>query len=309
MAELYELRRKPEAEEIYMLAGWRQWADAGSVSSGLPMYLVQKLDARRIGTLNSDGYYLFQIPGTHDLVRPAVKFNQGYPETLDTPDNELFYTGDKKRGLVIFIGDEPHLNIERYIQSLLDVAEELGVKRIIGFGGVYGELPYDKERMISCNYSLKRMKPDMERLAVSFSDYQGGASIGSYLCRRAGERGMEYAGLYAFVPNYDFSGSEPEGNSIRIETDFMAWLGVIRRVNYFLKLELDLSDLEEKSGRLVKLMDDKVDEIDRAAPEFGVREYLRRISEDFSETTFEPLDDIWEDQLRKLLDKFDSEES
>jgi proteasome assembly chaperone (PAC2) family protein len=291
-----------------MLAGWRQWADAGSVSSGLPMYLVQKLDARRIGTLRSDGYYLFQIPGTHDLVRPPVKFKDGYPEMLDTPENELFYTGNQARGLVIFMGDEPHLNIERYVQSLLDAAQELGVKRIIGFGGVYGELPYDKERMISGTYSMKRMRADMDRLAVILSDYQGGASIGSYLCRRAGERGVEYAGLYAFVPNYDFSGSEAEGNSIRIETDFMAWLGVMRRVNYYLKLDLDLSDLEEKSEKLVKLMDDKIDEIDRTAPQFGVREYLNRVAEDFSETTFEPLDDIWEDQLRKLLDKFEGDE-
>lgn len=308
MSELYELRRIPEAQEIYMLAGWRQWADAGSVSSGLPLYLVQKLDARRIGTLRSDGYYLFQIPGTHDLVRPPVKFKDGYPEMLDTPENELFYTGDQARGLVIFMGDEPHLNVERYVQSLLDAAQELGVKRIIGFGGVYGELPYDKERMISGTYSLKRMRADMDRLAVNLSDYQGGASIGSYLCRRAGERGVEYAGLYAFVPNYDFSGSEAEGNSIRIETDFLAWLGVMRRVNYYLKLDLDLADLEEKSEKLVNLMDDKINEIEQSAPQFGVREYLNRITEDFSETTFEPLDDIWEDQLRKLLDKFEGDE-
>lgn len=307
MAEMINLRKRPEAKELYMIAGWRQWADAGSVSSGLPMYLMQKLDARRIGNLSPDGYYLFQIPGTHDLVRPVVKFKDGYPESLNAPRNELFYHGDEQRGLLIFVGDEPHLDIERYAQALLNTAQELGVRRIVGLGGVYGELPYDKERMLSATYSLKRMKPEMERLAVTLSDYSGGASIGSYLCRRAGERAMEYTGLYGFVPNYDFSGATEEGNSIRIETDFMAWLGVMRRVNYMLKLDFDLSDLEARSERLLTLMDEKVEQLDRAAPQFGVRDYLRRLSDEFAETPFEPLDEIWEDQLRRLLDKFDEE--
>ena len=35
MNDWVKLRAKPEEEEIYMIAGWEQWADAGSVSSGL----------------------------------------------------------------------------------------------------------------------------------------------------------------------------------------------------------------------------------------------------------------------------------
>ncbi len=40
MNEWVKLTAKPAEEEIYMIAGWEQWADAGSVSSGLPPYLV-----------------------------------------------------------------------------------------------------------------------------------------------------------------------------------------------------------------------------------------------------------------------------
>lgn len=302
MTDVLELWEKPEVEELYMIAGWRQWADAGSISSGLPQYLIKQTNARQIGAIQPDDFYLFQIPGTHDLVRPMVRFEGGFPQSLEAQRNELFFTGNGKRGLLIFLGDEPHMNIEKYVASILDVAQELGVRRIVGLGGVYGELPYDKERMVSCIYSRQKLQEEMEHLAVDMSDYHGGASIGSYLCRRAAEREIEYVGFYAFVPTYDFSNIPQIGNAIRLENDFMAWLGVMRRVNYMLKLDFDLTDLQERSRHLVEVVDARVEELESASPQLSVREYLERLTEDFDEVPFEPLDDVWEAELRRLLD-------
>lgn len=308
LGSAFEFWNKPDADEVYMLAGWRQWADAGSVSSGLPEYLVQMSRAQPIGRIKPDGFYLFQVPGTHDLVRPVVRFSDGYPETLESPRNDFFYHRDGPRGVVIFMGYEPHLDVERYVAELLQAARAFNVKRIVGFGGVYGEMPYDKQRAISCNYSLRWMRDELSRLAVNFSDYHGGASIGSVICKRAGEQGIEYTGLYAFVPAYDFSLVMQAGNTIRIENDYTAWLGVMRRVNYMCKLAYDLRDLEERSAHLAGLVRAKLEELEKAAPQLGLQEYLARLSAEFQEPQFEPLDDIWEDELRRLLGKFDSEE-
>ncbi|HEX6383507.1 MAG TPA: PAC2 family protein [Anaerolineae bacterium] len=302
MSDVLELWERPKADEIYMIAGWRQWADAGSISSSLPRYLIEETKARKIGEIHSDSFYLFQIPGTHDLVRPVVKFNEGYPESLEKRQNELFYTGNGQRGVVFFLGDEPHLEVERYVAAFLEAARSLKVRRIIGLGGVYGELPYDKERMVSCIYSQPYLKGEVEDLAVNLSDYHGGASIGSYVCRRAGDQEMEFVSFYAFVPTYDFSNIAQIGNTIRIENDFMAWLAVMRRVNYMLKLDFDLSDLEQKSDRVVELLDDKVEELDMIAPQLGVREYMARLSEQFTEMPFEPLGEVWDAELDRLFD-------
>ncbi len=307
MLDAINLWEQPKADEIYMIAGWRQWADAGSVSSGLPQYLIQQTKAYKIGEIRPQGFYLFQFPGTHELMRPIVKFTEGQADYLQTQTNELFYTGNEQKGIVFFIGDEPHLNIEEYVRAFLEVAETLHVRRILGLGGVYGELPYNKERMISCVYSLPSLKDELSKLAVSFSDYQGGASIGSYLNYRAGERGIEYLSLYAFVPTYDFSSIKELGNTIRIENDFMAWLGIMRRLNYMLKLDFDLADLEKKSDRLVKLVDAKVEELEKAVPQSGIREYLNGLSKEFEETPFSPLDDVWENEIRRLFDDGDAE--
>jgi proteasome assembly chaperone (PAC2) family protein len=285
-----------------MIMDWRQWADAGSISSGLPQYLVRQTGASRIGSLKPDSYYLFQIPGTHDLVRPVVNFDDGFPSPLETPRNELFYTGDDERGVVIFLGDEPHLNIDGYVAAVLDAAQTLGVERIVTLGGVYGELPYNRERMVSAIYSQRPLHKELDELAVTFSDYHGGASIGSYFCRRAHERDQSLVGLYAFVPTYDFSNIDPLGNAIRLENDFMAWLGVMRRVNYMLKTRFDLADLEQKSKQLIHVVDAKVEEMDRSAPQLGIHDYMARLVEEFDEVTFDPLGDVWQEELRRLFD-------
>ena len=94
------LLEKPIAKEIYMFVGWRQWADGGSVSSGLPRFLVEENNARKIGSISPDGFYLFQIPGTHDLVRPVIKFKEGLPEYLKTERNEFFYSGDQEYSML-----------------------------------------------------------------------------------------------------------------------------------------------------------------------------------------------------------------
>jgi proteasome assembly chaperone (PAC2) family protein len=309
MADVLTFSEKPEAPDLVMLTGWRQWADAGSISSGLPLYLVQQLKAHQIGAIAPDGYYIFQIPGTHDLVRPVVKFDQGHPEYLQSRRNEFFYAPPGKGpGVVVFLGDEPHLDVDRYVDTLLEAAQTLGVRRIVSFGGVYGELPYDKERPVAGIYSLTRLKDELSTYAVDMSDYHGGASIGSYVCKRAGEKGIEFIGFYAFVPTYDFSGIAQAGKAIRVETDYLAWLGVMRRVNHMLRLDFDLLDLEEKSRRLVKLIDAKADEIEQANPQAGVRDYLKRLSDNFDETLYDPLGEVWEDELRRLMDKFDEDQ-
>lgn len=309
MAEQLNIWERPEAKTIYMLAGWRQWADAGSISSSLPRYLIRRTDARQIGEIDPAGFYLFQIPGTHHLVRPVVVFDEGFPESLEMRRNEIFYSGNDETGVVFFLGDEPHLNVERYVDTFLDAADSLGVQRIVGFGGVYGELPYDKERSVSCIYSQPELREELETLAVNFSDYQGGASIGSYICKRAAERDVSFISFYAFVPTYDFSNVAQIGNTIRIENDFMAWLGVMRRVNHMLKTEFDLTDLEEKSDHLVEIVDAKVEELEASTPDLSVRDYMERLSEEFTEELFEPLDDVWEEELRRLLDNGEATDS
>jgi proteasome assembly chaperone (PAC2) family protein len=301
MDNLVELTEKPVAKETYLIAGWRQWADAGNVSSALPRHLIDQLAARQIGQIRSDPFYIFQIPGAQHLLRPEIKLQDGYRTELQSRKNEIFYSGDARKGLVIFLGDEPHLNAERYADAFFNVATELNVKRIVAVGGVYAPVPYDKDRQISCTFSLPKMKKELDDYAVQFSDYEGGVSIGSYLADRAEQLGIEYLVFYAMVPMYDLSALSPLVEAITIGNDFKAWYDLMRRLSHMFKLGLDLSDLEEKSRELVRSVGKQIEALEEQVPKAQVREYLEKVNAGFSEMSFMPLDDAWEAGLRDIF--------
>jgi len=301
MNDLVELWEIPTAEEICMIVGWHQWADAGNVSSGLPQYLIDRTDARKIGEIKPDGFYLFQIPGTHHFLRPEIKLDEGYRKELHDRKNEFFYSGNDEKGLVVFLGEEPHLNVERYASAFFDAVEELRVKRVAAIGGVYGAMPYDKDREISCVYSLPEMKEELAEYAVKFSSYEGGTTIGTYLADKAEQRGIEFFVFYAFVPAYDFSELSRQLQGIRIETDFKAWYDLMRRLNHMFDLGIALSDLARQSDELMSSMDSKIDELERTMPQLGVREYVESLTKDFVEMPFMPLGEVWERELGDLF--------
>lgn len=296
----------PQAQ--FMILGWRQWADAGAVSSGFPKYLVEKYHGELVARINPNGFYLFQIPGTHDLVRPVIYFHHGYPTSLEIPENEFFLLKRGEINLLVFIGDEPHLNVEEYIQAILHVARSFGVQKMIGLGGVFGEFPYDKERNVSGSYSLPEMLKEIEVLSLLPTNYQGGVSIGSYLCKRAGEANIPYIGMYAMVPYYDLTPLLQIEQTLRIENDYMAWLGILRRINYAFKTDFDLIDLAQKSRQLLQEISHEIAELSKQVPEAGIEDYFENLSRSFNETPFIPLENVWEDHLKKILKKMENNE-
>ncbi len=301
MDDLIELQEKPSLEGTVMIAGWRQWADGGAVSSELPRYLIEHTQARHIGTLHSDPFYIFQVPGTHALFRPEIKLENGYRTELREKHNDIYLAENNGRPLVIFLGDEPQLNVARYSRAFFDVARALDVRRIVTVGGVYGHVPHDKDREISCTYSLPRLKDELTDYAVTFSNYEGGVSIGSYLLERAEKLGMEYIVFYAIVPMFDLTQLSPLLQTLVIEQDYKAWYDVMRRVNHLLQLGLDLSDLEQASRQLIASFDAKIDELEKALPQVNIRAHLKKLTENFVEPLFTPLDDVWKKGLSDLI--------
>ncbi len=73
--------------------------------------------------------------------------------------------------------------------------------------------------------------------------------------------------------------------------------------------EFDLTDLQKKSRSMVELIDAKVDEIDNLSPQLEVRKFMDRLEEEFKEVIFEPLDDVWEEEFRRIFDEDSSSDS
>lgn len=282
--DLLVLEEKP-AGPSYMIAGFEQWANAGNVSSGLPEYLVQKLGARKIGHIEDDGFYLFQFPGTHFMLRPAVKYAEGSEEYYqERKRNDFHYAEIGGKGLVIFIGTEPHMREDIYANTLLDSARELEVEKIITPAGVAGEVPFEKERDISCIYSQPKMRGELESLAVRFSNYDKTATISMVINHYARKRGMEFARMCATTPAYRIS-ARGSGEPFTVEKDYKAMFDVLNRVRYMFEINLDLSDLKRESDKLISDLDSQLKDL--SARDSRVSQYLERIRDNFEELNFE----------------------
>ena len=301
MSELLELLETP-APGQYLIAGWHQWADAGAVSSGLPQYLIEHTQARKIGEIRSDSFYLFQIPGTHHLLRPVVKLEEGYRKDLEHKTNQIYQAGGDDDGFLIFLGEEPHRDEERYADAFFDAVEQLGVKRVAAIAGVYGAVPYEKDRNVSCVYSLPWMHDELQKYAVKFSNYEGGATISMYLSHRAEARGIEFFRFCAFVPSYDFSQDSVPVQPIAIGEDYKTWYELMVRLKHMFGLSLDLSDLEAESEALVNDWAEKIKQVAEAMPQLKIDAYMEEVDSEFTEKPFVPLSEVWEEELRDLLD-------
>jgi len=231
-----------------------------------------------------------------------VKLQEGHRESIEEKLNEFYYAGDDDQGFVIFLGEEPHLNEELYAEAFFDVVEELGIERVAAVAGVYGAMPYDKEREVSSVYSHPSMKEELDKYAVRFSSYEGGATISMYLADQAERRGIEFFRFCAFVPSYDFSSTEVSVQPIAIGEDHKAWYDLMVRLDYMFGLDLDLSDLLQKSEELIAEWDVKIAQVAESMPQLGVTQYMEKLSANFKEMTFVPLSDLWSDGLKDLLD-------
>jgi len=310
MNPLVELWETPTAADIVMIAGWSQWADAGNISSGLPHYLIETFSARRIGQIASDSFYLFQVPGTHHFLRPEVSLTQGQISSMSRHKNEFYYLGSlnsERKGLVIFLGEEPRMQVDRYVDALLDAAQALRVRRIIALGGVYGAMPYDKDREVSCVFSQPHLADELASYAVRFTDYEGGVTISTYLVDAARRRVQECLAFYSFIPAYDFSAGAMQPQSLRIDDDYRAWHELMRRINHMADLRLDLEDLEQRGEAVTQAIAASIADLDRRMPQLNIRAYLATLSEQFTEHPFLPLDDVWTETLNDILEGFDEE--
>ncbi len=265
-----------------MIAGFNQWANAGNVSTGIPEYLIEKLNARKVGHIRRDDFYIFQLPGSHFMFRPPVKYVEGYEEDYqEEPINVFHYTEISEKGLIIFIGTEPNQHEDVYVNTLLDGAKELGVKRIIVPAGVGGEVPFDRERRIGCTYSLKQMQKELNNYALTFPNYNRNATLGMVINHSSKERGIESVRMSARTPSYQIP--------LEIPTDKRAMYDILRRIRYMFGINLDLSDLEKESKKQISDFENALKRLYMGNPELEsqIATYMDQIGEGFVELRFE----------------------
>jgi hypothetical protein len=82
-----------------------------------------------------------------------------------------------------------------------------------------------------------------------------------------------------------------------LEEDPKAWYDLMLRLDYMFKLGLDLSELERQARESTQTFGAQIEDLEKKMPQAEIHEFLDKVNEDFVETPFLPLDDVWEREL------------
>jgi proteasome assembly chaperone (PAC2) family protein len=256
-------------ESPRLVMGFSGWMNGGDVSTGTIRVLTQKLGAKRFAEILPEGFYIYNFPGGMEvtsLFRPHCRIKEGLVRTFDLPEN-LFY-GVPASDLILFLGKEPNLAWKDYADSMFELCENLGVKSIYFIGSVSGLVPHTRDPHLFCSVSDAELKPAFERYGVRFSNYEGPASIVTYLTADARSRGIEMVNLLATVPAY------VEGNNPKCID------AVVRRLAGILQLDLHLDDLRTAADDFERRLTEVVSE----EPELA--ESVVKLEEDYDNDIF-----------------------
>ena len=313
--ELVVFEQKPQAK--YLIAGWkRQWSDGGEISSGLPRYLIDHTNAKRIGEMGpevSKLCYPFQVPGTHDMYRPRVAYEDGLPTGEMVRENYFYDAGN---GLIVFLGEEPWLRIDVYGEAFFQAVKELGVAHTATVEGYNGAAPPDLERSVSCTFSHPRMKETLQKYGLRFSNYgsqsRNGPTIGMALVTMAHYQytDFEIFRLGAMAPMYPFlaGDSDPVG----ITKDHRSFYDIMRRLRSMFNLDISLTELMTLGETESRELEQTLERIASSNP--GAKEIIDRARLDYSYNPFEEsveldpaLDKTLDDILKNALDQPDDD--
>jgi proteasome assembly chaperone (PAC2) family protein len=260
---------KPKLRNPRLLLGFSGWMDGGEVSTGTVKCLINKLDAQKFAEIEPKGFYIYSFPGSMEitaLFRPHTQIKDGVIESYEIPSNTFFCS--EKDNLIIFLGKEPNLNWEEFSECIFSICTEFGVEMIYFTGSVAGLVPHTREPRLFCSVSQSELKETFQHYGVKFANYEGPASIVTYLTANCGNQNIKMVSLIAAIPAY-VQGSNPKC----IEA-------VTRRIAGMLELEMDFDDLTTISEEFEK----KLHEVVQEQPE--LESNIHKLEEDYDNEIF-----------------------
>jgi len=249
--------------------------DGGEVSTGAIKVLVDKLSARRIAEIDHQGFYIYNVPAAMEvtaLFRPHCRIRKGIVREFVFPDNAFF--GAEKEDLILFSGKEPNMNWVDFGDCLFALCREYQVKQVYFMGSVAGLVPHTRDPMLFCSVSDAQMKPRFESYGMKFSDYQGPASITTYLTTKAKEQDIEMVSIVATIPAY-VQGANPK-----------CIVAATRRIAGILGIHVDLDDLQTSADEFEK----KLSEVVQEQPELA--ENVVKLEQDYDNEIFSEMGDL-----------------
>jgi predicted ATP-grasp superfamily ATP-dependent carboligase len=158
---------------------------------------------------------------------------------------------------VIGVGIEPHLHWRAFMQQIVDLVDELGIRRVALLGAYLADVLYSRPVGVTCVASSPEL---CEKFGFEPTRYEGATGMVGVLGHRLREEGCDVVSLWAGLPHYIHVSPNPRGS-----------LALIEGLRDFLGLRIDLEPLRGAAAEC----EERVSSMVSSDPELA--EYVRQL--------------------------------
>ena len=236
-SEHLNISARPKLKDGTLLLALAGWMDGGLVSTGTVRSLMDGRKLTEIARIDPDPFFIYNFPGSMEIAavfRPHVKYEEGFITDLQVPEN-IFHC-DEENNLVFFLGQEPNLKWQAFADAIFELADAVGVTRIMFIGSFGGTVPHTRDSRLFGSVSDPSLRERLREHHVRLSDYEGPSGFSTLLLSQSPRHGIEMMSLVAEIPGY-LQGLNP----LSIEA-------VTRRLSALLNLPVDFARLRSASN-------------------------------------------------------------
>ena len=220
--------RHPQVERPVLIIAFRGWNDGGEASTTAATYLRDRWGAETFADVDPEEFLDFQV------TRPTVRLEGGVTRRIDWPELRFWHAHVGDRDVVLFLGIEPNIHWRSFTESIVDVANNLGVASALTLGAFLADVPHTLPTPVAGSAVDQR---GADELGLSTSRYEGPTGIVGVLHDALARGGYPGASLWAAVPHYLPGGPNPK-----------AALALVKQVSAFTGLPVETDTLERASA-------------------------------------------------------------
>lgn len=243
---------QPELREPALVMAFDGWNDAGEAATSALAFVNEAIHSVPLADIDPDDFYDFTVR------RPTVTPLSDSLRRIEWPGNEFRYGSvDCSREIIIGIGVEPHLRWRRYCDTIVDLALDMGVDRVILLGAFLADVVYSQPVALTGFSSNSEVLADLN---VAGSHYQGPTGIVGVLAERLQSEGLLVTSLWAGLPHYIEASPNPRGS-----------LALLQKLMECLDFRIDLEPLRVEAAEF----EQKISKV--VASDADLSEYVKRL--------------------------------
>ncbi|MFL6207198.1 MAG: proteasome assembly chaperone family protein [Acidimicrobiales bacterium] len=242
MTSLYSMIERPEVESPVLIMALKGWIDAGLGADGAADVLRDQLSPRTVARFDADTLLDWRAR------RPTMRLVDGVNTQLTWEETELSWAKDGLgHDLLLLFGNEPDHAWLAFSEQVVDLAEELGARLVLGLGAYPTPVPHTRTPLLAASASSEELAQGLLQNSVEVP-----SGVQGMIERRAALRGLPALGLWAQVPHYVSAMPYPAAS-----------LALLQGANRVTGLDLPLGNLPD----LAETSRQRIDELIAQNPE------------------------------------------